>query len=109
MFENIISDRDPKFNSELWTNLHNSLGTELSFSKAYHPQTDGLVERMIQTLEDMRRRVCSYGLDFKYSGGFNHDWCTIIPAVKLAYKTSILLQQENSCNSGKRMEPQTLS
>ncbi|MBW0579301.1 hypothetical protein O181_119016, partial [Austropuccinia psidii MF-1] len=53
IFTNIISDRDPKFTSALWTNLHQLFGTKLSFSTAYHPQTDGLAERMIQTLEDM--------------------------------------------------------
>ncbi|MBW0507502.1 hypothetical protein O181_047217 [Austropuccinia psidii MF-1] len=62
LFQNIISDRDPKFTSELWTNLHNLFGTKLSFSTAYHPQTDGLSKRMIQTLEDMIRRFCAYGL-----------------------------------------------
>ncbi|MBW0468255.1 hypothetical protein O181_007970 [Austropuccinia psidii MF-1] len=43
----IISDRDPKFTSEVWTNLYDMLGTKLSFSTAYHPQTDGLAQRMI--------------------------------------------------------------
>ncbi|MBW0539151.1 hypothetical protein O181_078866 [Austropuccinia psidii MF-1] len=43
----IISDRDPKFTSEFWTNLYDMLGTKLAFYKAYHPQTDGLAERMI--------------------------------------------------------------
>ncbi|MBW0531310.1 hypothetical protein O181_071025 [Austropuccinia psidii MF-1] len=28
LFENIISDRDPKFTSALWTNLHKNLGTK---------------------------------------------------------------------------------
>ncbi|MBW0549193.1 hypothetical protein O181_088908 [Austropuccinia psidii MF-1] len=89
LFQNIISDRDPKFTSALWTNLHNLFGTKLSFSTAYHPQTEGLEERMIQTLEDMIKRFCSYGLELKYSDGFTHDWCTLIPALKLVYKTSI--------------------
>ncbi|MBW0535588.1 hypothetical protein O181_075303 [Austropuccinia psidii MF-1] len=57
IFKNIISDRDPKFTSALWKNLHQIFGTKLSFSTAYHPQTDGLAERMIQTLEDMVRRL----------------------------------------------------
>ncbi|MBW0523153.1 hypothetical protein O181_062868 [Austropuccinia psidii MF-1] len=65
LFQNIISDRDPKFTSALWINLHNLFGTKLSFSKAYNPQTDGLTERMIHTLEDMIRRFCAYGLEFK--------------------------------------------
>ncbi|MBW0493973.1 hypothetical protein O181_033688 [Austropuccinia psidii MF-1] len=89
LFQNIISDRDPKFTSALWTNLHNLFGTKLSFSTAYHPQTDGLAERMIQTLEDMIRRFCAYGLEFKDSDGFTHNWCTLIPALELEYKTSI--------------------
>ncbi|MBW0519469.1 hypothetical protein O181_059184 [Austropuccinia psidii MF-1] len=41
LFRNILSDRDTKFTSALWTNLHRLLGTKLSFSTAYHPQTDG--------------------------------------------------------------------
>ncbi|MBW0566351.1 hypothetical protein O181_106066 [Austropuccinia psidii MF-1] len=86
---NIMSDGDPKFTSALWTNLHRLFGTKLSFSTAYHPQTDGLSERMIQTLEDMFRRFCAYGLEYKDSGGFTHDWCTLIPALELACKTSI--------------------
>ncbi|MBW0471320.1 hypothetical protein O181_011035 [Austropuccinia psidii MF-1] len=36
----IISDSDPKFTTEIWTNLYDMLGTKLSFSTAYHPQTD---------------------------------------------------------------------
>jgi hypothetical protein len=85
----IISDRDPKFTSEFWTKLHCMLGTKLSFSTAYHPQTDGLAERMIKTLEDMIRRFCAYGLDFKDNKGFTHDWVSLLPILELAYSTSI--------------------
>ncbi|MBW0528320.1 hypothetical protein O181_068035 [Austropuccinia psidii MF-1] len=60
LFQNEISDRNPKSTSELWTNLHKLLGTKLSFSTAYHPQANGLAERMIQTLEDMIRKFCAY-------------------------------------------------
>ncbi|MBW0526008.1 hypothetical protein O181_065723 [Austropuccinia psidii MF-1] len=55
----------------------------------YHPQTDGLAERMIQILEDMIRRFPAYGLRFKDSDGFTHDWCPLIPALELAHKTSV--------------------
>ncbi|MBW0475129.1 hypothetical protein O181_014844 [Austropuccinia psidii MF-1] len=64
-------------------------GTKLSFSTAYHPQNDGLAEGMIQTLEDMVSRVCAYGLELKYCDGFTHDWGSLLPALELAYKTSI--------------------
>ncbi|MBW0502180.1 hypothetical protein O181_041895 [Austropuccinia psidii MF-1] len=43
----IISDRDPKFTSEFWTNLYDILGTKFAFSTAHHPQTDGSSEMMI--------------------------------------------------------------
>ncbi|MBW0559902.1 hypothetical protein O181_099617 [Austropuccinia psidii MF-1] len=89
IFTNIISDRDPKFTSAVWTNFHQLFGSKLSFSTTYHPQTDGLAERMIQTLEGIVRRVCAYGLEFKDCDGFTHDWCTLLPALELAYKTSI--------------------
>ncbi|MBW0585992.1 hypothetical protein O181_125707 [Austropuccinia psidii MF-1] len=89
IFTNIISDRDPIFTSALWTNLHQLFGTKSSFSTAYHPQTDGLAERMIQTLEDMVRRICAYGLEFEYCDGFTHYWFTLLPALDLAYKKSI--------------------
>ncbi|MBW0555109.1 hypothetical protein O181_094824 [Austropuccinia psidii MF-1] len=84
----MIIDRVPKFTSALWTNLHRFFGTKLSFSTAYHPQTGGIAKRMIQTLEDMIRRFCAYGLEFKDSDDFTHDWCTLIPLLELAYKTS---------------------
>ncbi|MBW0513534.1 hypothetical protein O181_053249 [Austropuccinia psidii MF-1] len=88
-FTNIISDRDPKLASALWTNICQLFVTKLSFSTAYHPQTDGLAERMIKTLEDMVRIFCAYGLEFKDCDGFTHDLCILLPALELAYKTSI--------------------
>ncbi|MBW0584480.1 hypothetical protein O181_124195 [Austropuccinia psidii MF-1] len=75
--------------STLRTNLYQLFVTKLSFSTAYHPQTDGLSEKIIQTLEEMVRKFCAYGLEFKYCDGFTHDWCTLLTALQLAYKTSI--------------------
>ncbi|MBW0590795.1 hypothetical protein O181_130510 [Austropuccinia psidii MF-1] len=87
LFNNIISDRDLKFTSALWTNIHRLFGTKLSFSTAYHPQTDGLAERIIQNLEDMIRRFWDYWLEFPDSDGFTHYLCTLIPSLEPAYKT----------------------
>ncbi|MCO5574136.1 hypothetical protein L7F22_027916 [Adiantum nelumboides] len=49
----IISDRDPKFIGHFWTSLFKSLGTNLLFNSAYHPQTDGQTERVNQILEEV--------------------------------------------------------
>ncbi|MBW0576597.1 hypothetical protein O181_116312 [Austropuccinia psidii MF-1] len=83
-----MSDREPKFTSEFWTNLYDILGAKLAFSTAYHPQTDGIAERMIQTMEDILRRFCAYGMEYKDHEGYTHDWVTLLPAVQLAYNTS---------------------
>ncbi|MBW0482998.1 hypothetical protein O181_022713 [Austropuccinia psidii MF-1] len=84
----IISDRDPKFTSEFWTNLYDMLGTKLAFSTAYDPQTDGFAERMIQTMEDIIKSFCAYGIEYKEHEGYTHDWVTLLLAVQLAYNTS---------------------
>ncbi|MBW0550043.1 hypothetical protein O181_089758 [Austropuccinia psidii MF-1] len=84
----IISSRDPKFTSEFWTNLYNMLVTKLSFSTAYHPQTDGLAERMFQKMEDIIRSFSDYVIEYKYHEGYTHYWVTFITSIKLSYNTS---------------------
>jgi transposase InsO family protein len=64
----IISDRGPQFISHFWEQLHESLGTKLIRSFAYHPQTHGQTERVNQVVEDMLRAHC--GLDPEPPG-----WC----------------------------------
>ncbi|MBW0592431.1 hypothetical protein O181_132146 [Austropuccinia psidii MF-1] len=85
-FQNIISDRDTKFTSALWTNCHNFFGTKFSFLTACQHHTDGLAEKMIQTLEYIIRIFCAYSLELKDSDGFTHDWCTLIQALEWEYK-----------------------
>ncbi|MBW0474249.1 hypothetical protein O181_013964 [Austropuccinia psidii MF-1] len=43
---------------------------------------------MIQTMEDIIRRFCAYGMDYKDNEGYTHDWVTLLPEVQLAYNTS---------------------
>jgi hypothetical protein len=49
----IISDRDTKFTSNFWKTLFSGMDTQLNFSTAYHPQTDGHTERTNHIVEDM--------------------------------------------------------
>ena len=37
----IVSDRDPIFTGNFWTELFSCLGTQLDHSSSYHPQSDG--------------------------------------------------------------------
>ncbi|MBW0495421.1 hypothetical protein O181_035136 [Austropuccinia psidii MF-1] len=80
----IISDRDPKLTSEFWNEHYDISGTKLAFYTSYHPQTDGLAERMIQTMEDIIRRFWAYGMEYKNHEGYTYEWVTLQPAIQLA-------------------------
>ena len=75
----IISDRDGRFTSNFWRCVQKSLGSQLKFSTAFHPQTDGQSERTIQTLEDMLRACV---MDF---GG---SWSKRLPLIEFSYNNS---------------------
>ncbi|MCO5602337.1 hypothetical protein L7F22_056467 [Adiantum nelumboides] len=75
----IVSDRDTKFTSNFWTSLFQTIGTELGFSTAYHPQTDGQTERVNQVIEDILRAYCSRE---------PKRWIQFLPLVEYAYNAS---------------------
>ncbi|GJY07031.1 putative reverse transcriptase domain-containing protein [Tanacetum coccineum] len=75
----IICDRDGRFTSNFWKSFQKALGTDISMSTAYHPETDGQSERTIQTLEDMLRACV---IDFDKS------WVKHLPLAKFLYNNS---------------------
>ncbi|MBW0472283.1 hypothetical protein O181_011998 [Austropuccinia psidii MF-1] len=50
---------------------------------------------MSQTMEDIIRRFCAHGIQYKDNEGYTHGWFTLLPAVQLAYNTS------QHCTKGK--------
>ena len=75
----IVSDRDPRFTTHFWKSFQNAMGTQLTLSTAFHPQTDGQLERTIQILEDMLR-ACVIG--------HRGSWEEHLPFVEFAYNNS---------------------
>ena len=75
----IVSDRDPRFTAHFWKSFQKAMGTRLTMSTAFHPQTNGQSERTIQVLEDMLQ-ACD--LDHKGS------WEEHLPLVEFAYNNS---------------------
>jgi hypothetical protein len=64
----IVSDRGPQFTAQFRKSLHASMGTKLNYNTAFHPQTDGQIERVNQVLEDLLRAcVLTYGSDLEKS------------------------------------------
>jgi len=75
----IVSDRDPRFTGHFWRALWKCLGTQLTMSTAFHPQTDGQTERANRTLEEMLR---------SYVGFQQKDWDEHLVAAELAFNAS---------------------
>ncbi|KAJ9307466.1 hypothetical protein DTO217A2_2938 [Paecilomyces variotii] len=77
----IVSDRDPKFLSNLWKELFRRLDVQLLFSTAFHPQTDGQSERTNQQAEIALRYFLS-ALDTPT------DWPLALPRLQEAFNSS---------------------
>ena len=75
----IVSDRDPRFTAHFWKSFQKVMGTRLTMSTAFHPQTDGQSERTIHVLKDMLRACV---LDNEGS------WEEHLPLVEFAYNNS---------------------
>lgn len=56
--QTIISDRDRVFISAFWSELFRVSETAFKFSSTYHPQTDGQMEVMNQSLETYLMSFC---------------------------------------------------
>jgi transposase InsO family protein len=53
--DHITSDRGPQFVSEVWAAVCSRLGIEKKLTTAYHPQANGLVERLHRQLKEALR------------------------------------------------------
>ena len=53
--QTITCDRDPRFTAEFFKDVFHRLGTEIKFSTANHPQTDGPSERANRVVGDILR------------------------------------------------------
>ena len=60
LLESVILDRGLQFAAGLTRELNKMLGIETKLSTAYHPETDGQTERIIQELEQYLRMYVNY-------------------------------------------------
>ena len=76
----LLSDRGATFLSKLMAEVYRLMGIRKVNTTAYHPQTDGLVERFNRTLTDMLAKT----VDKQGS-----NWDERLPYVLFSYRTSL--------------------
>ena len=75
----LLSDRGPEFESDLFTSLMKWLGIDKLRTSPYQPSTNGTAERFHRTLNSMLGKVVSDS---------QRDWDERLPAVMAAYRSS---------------------
>ena len=87
----LLSDRGASFLSNLMRKVYELLGLKKVNTTAYHPQTDGLVERFNRTLTDMLSKKVKKG---------GKDWDQQLPYVLFAYRASMQEKVHSFCCMG---------
>ncbi|KAF8752795.1 hypothetical protein RHS01_07224 [Rhizoctonia solani] len=77
--EIIISDRDKLFTSIFWQTFYSLTGTEIRLSSAFHPQTDGMTERLIRSMSGIIRVCVNPAL---------RDWALKLPSIEFAINSA---------------------
>ena len=76
----LLSDRETSFLSKLMEDVYKLMSITKTNTTAYHPQTDGLVERFHRTLMDMLAKSVEKN---------GKDWDRHLPYVLFAYRSSL--------------------
>ncbi|KAE8970243.1 Transposon Ty3-G Gag-Pol polyprotein, partial [Phytophthora rubi] len=76
--DEIISDRDSKFTSVLWTSFCEMLGTHQKLTTAFRQQANGVTERVNQTIENFLRA---------FSNSNSNDWDELLALAEFAYNS----------------------
>ena len=78
----IISNRDPQMTSLFWRGLFENIGNKLSFSSAYHSQTDGQSEIINSIVLDLLKSYVGEVVQ-------RNQWKQYLPPVEYAYNNYV--------------------
>ena len=78
--ESIVLDRDTKFMSTFWRELHRLMGTKLLMSTAFHPQMDGATEWGNHSIGQILRMIINDNQKY---------WADKCPMVEFALNSSV--------------------
>ena len=79
MPQNIVSDRGPQWNSDFFEQICDILKIRLKLSTAYHPQTNGLVERTNEVVEAALRH---------FVAADHRNWDEFLPFIEFALNSA---------------------
>ena len=78
--EEILSDRGPQFDSQVWHDIWNILGARVKLAAPQHPQTDGQSERSIRTFIQLMRA---------YTESQRDQWEIFLPIFEFAMNNAV--------------------
>ena len=78
--EEILSDRGPQFDSQVWRDIWNVLGARVKLAAPQHPQTDGQSERSIRTFIQLMRA---------YTESQRDQWEIFLPIFEFAMNNAV--------------------
>ena len=78
--QTVTSDRGSQFTSAIWTQLLKTWGIKHSLTTAYHPESNGMVERLHRRLKESLIALCDSN---------QHRWYWKLPMSLLAIRTTI--------------------
>ena len=78
--ETITTDRGSQFTSAVWAQLLETWGIRHSMTTAYHPEANGLVERLHRRLKESLMAIC---------GEDTHLWFSKLPMALLSIRTTL--------------------
>ena len=79
----VTSDNGVSFQANLWKDIHKQLGTIVTYSPVYSPQSVGMIERQHSDLKQDLRAVLSTLGDV-----YGSEWTAALPWVLLSRRTS---------------------
>jgi IS30 family transposase len=79
VLSHVTSDRGSKFVSCFFHSLGKALNMKLHFTLAYHPEGDGQMEHVNQTLEQYLRIYCNFQQD---------NWHSLLPIAEFCYNNT---------------------
>ena len=75
----VHTDEGRNFEAELFQQMGKHLGADKTRTTAFHPQSDGMIERLNRTMEDLLAKTVSDN---------QKDWDECLPFVMMAYRSS---------------------